>query len=320
VDTAFNLEASMRVVVTAGLLALTSMPAPAQTPPERPPVIDVHMHAPLAPGPVDSTLPRIRARLRMLDSLNVRRVVLNGVPDILYAWHREIGDRAIPSLLFPCENGLAANFGRPCFPDGAEYPDLAQLRRDIAAGRVQALGEIALQYLGIGPSDPVFEPYLALAEETDIPVFIHMGLGPPNSAYEVNPFPVKAPNFRAAAGNPLLLEDALVRHPKLRIAVMHAGWPMLDEMLYVLYQHPQVYAEIGLLHHAPFVPRAEFYAYLRRLVDAGFGQRILFGSDSPIGTGIDAVLEADFLSDQQKRDILCNNAARFLRLDEATCR
>ncbi len=35
--------------------------------------------------------------------------------------------------------------------------------------------------------------------------------------------------------------------------------------------------------------------------------------------GVAAILEADFLTDQQKRDILCNNAARFLRLGEEVC-
>jgi predicted TIM-barrel fold metal-dependent hydrolase len=43
---------------------------------------------------------------------------------------------------------------------------------------------------------------------------------------------------------------------------------------------------------------------------------IMFGSDFPnqLVPGIDAILGADFLSAEQKADILCNNA-RFLRLD-----
>ena len=35
--------------------------------------------------------------------------------------------------------------------------------------------------------------------------------------------------------------------------------------------------------------------------------------------GIDAIITADFLSAEQKADILCNNAARFLRLDAGIC-
>jgi hypothetical protein len=44
----------------------------------------------------------------------------------------------------------------------------------------------------------------------------------------------------------------------------------------------------------------------------------MFGSDLTTTTqaapGINAILAADFLSGDQKADILCNNAARFLRL------
>ena len=35
--------------------------------------------------------------------------------------------------------------------------------------------------------------------------------------------------------------------------------------------------------------------------------------------GVDAILAADFLSADQKADIPCNNAARFLRLDNSVC-
>lgn len=102
---------------------------------------------------------------------------------------------------------------------------------------------------------------------------------------------------------------------------MHAGWPMLDETLYMLYLYPQLYVDIGLIDWA--IPTGEFYYYLERLVNAGFGDRIMFGSDQmvwpeSIGIAIDAVNSADFLTENQKRDILYNNAARFFRFSEAT--
>ena len=70
------------------------------------------------------------------------------------------------------------------------------------------------------------------------------------------------------------------------------------------------------------MPRAEFHRYLRRIVEAGFGNRVMFGSDQMIWpdaleAAIVAIETADFLSDAQKRDILYHNAARFLRLDDA---
>ena len=122
-----------------------------------------------------------------------------------------------------------------------------------------------------------------------------------------------------ANSNPLLLEDVLVRHPNLRVYVMHAGWPFLDEMVGLLYAHPQVYVDIGVIDWV--LPRPEFHQYLRRLVEAGYGDRVMFGSDQMvwpevIGVVIEAIQTAEFLTPTQKSDIFYSNAARFLRLSE----
>jgi hypothetical protein len=119
--------------------------------------------------------------------------------------------------------------------------------------------------------------------------------------------------------NPLLLEEVLLRHPKLRIYVMHAGWPMSDAMIGLLWAHPQVYVDVGVIDWA--IERKEFHSYLRRLVEAGFGDRVMFGSDQmewpeAIGAAIEGIESAAFLSDEQKRAIFYDNAARFLRLDK----
>jgi predicted TIM-barrel fold metal-dependent hydrolase len=70
------------------------------------------------------------------------------------------------------------------------------------------------------------------------------------------------------------------------------------------------------------IARAAFYDYLEALVHAGLGKRIMFGSDQmrwpeKIEEAIEAIQEAPFLTNEQKRDIFYDNAARFLRLDEA---
>jgi predicted TIM-barrel fold metal-dependent hydrolase len=117
----------------------------------------------------------------------------------------------------------------------------------------------------------------------------------------------------------LLLEEALMKHPKLRVYIAHAGWPMIDDLLAVLWTHPQVYVDIGVISFA--LPRKEFHRYLQRIVEAGFGKRVMFGSDQMvwpevIDYAIQSVETATFLSQQQKRDIFYNNAARFLRLSK----
>jgi predicted TIM-barrel fold metal-dependent hydrolase len=109
----------------------------------------------------------------------------------------------------------------------------------------------------------------------------------------------------------------LLRHPKLRVNAMHAGWPMLDDLLAMLWVHPQLYVDVGVISFA--IPRAAFHSYLQRVVEAGFGKRVMFGSDQMVWpealeVAIESIETANFLNQDQKRDILYNNAARFLRL------
>jgi predicted TIM-barrel fold metal-dependent hydrolase len=96
---------------------------------------------------------------------------------------------------------------------------------------------------------------------------------------------------------------------------------MVDEMIAVLYAHPQVYVELGgrQWHY----PREYFHEHLRKFIEAGLGKRLMFGSDQGdwpgvIELAIAIVEEAPFLSEEQKRDILYNNAAHFLRLSDQT--
>ena len=238
---------------------------------------------------------------RTLDVLRRRNIiaVASGVPAIVDRWRAAAPERILPSA--------ALELGQPW------SPSLDTLRRWIQERRFIVLGEVGNQYTGVAPSDPQFEPYLTMAEELDIPMAIHMGPAAPGAPYLI-------PTYRARAGSPLLLEDVLVRHPRLRVYVMHAGWPMLDEMMALLFAHPQVYVDVGVIDWA--IPRPEFHRYLQRLVEAGFGLRIMFGSDQlvypeVIEHAIESIETAPFLSAEQKRDILYNNAARFLRLDAA---
>lgn len=192
---------------------------------------------------------------------------------------------------------------------------VSSIRRRLQEGTYHAIAELAPQYDGKAPGDPTLASFYALAEELDTPLGIHVGPGPPGAAY------IGAPDYRMNLSNPLLLEDVLIRHPDLRLFVMHAGWPMLDEMIGLLYAHPQVYVELGIIDWG--IPEAEFHHYLSRLVGAGFGDRIMFGSDqmecpASIAVAIERIRSADYLDRKQKRAILYDNAARFLRLSEGT--
>jgi predicted TIM-barrel fold metal-dependent hydrolase len=120
-------------------------------------------------------------------------------------------------------------------------------------------------------------------------------------------------------GNPLLLEEALNRHPKLRVNLMHAGWPYLQDTIALLMVYPQVYVDLGAIDW--LAPRAEFHAYLGALMRAGLGKRVMFGSDhmywpEAIGLAVEAIDSAAFLTPAERRDIFYGNAVRFLKLEQ----
>lgn len=299
----------LAVIIIAGVSAVPGVTRAQQAGGGSPaPVIDMHMHAPRA---ADAA-----AWQSEMDALNVRLAMFIGIPSQLEQ-PRQQADRFLGALMFPCERGGATSSGARCFDDGSEFPPLPLLTDLMARGVVRGFGEVNAQYMNVAPNDPRLEPYYALAESADLPFGIHLGIGAPGIAYPGPGFPpVKSPHYSAAAGNPLLLEPVLVKHPKLRLYVMHAGWPFLSEMTYMMYMHPQLYADVSVLQWA--IPRPAYYSYLKSLVDAGFAGRLMFGSDGGVRhlrMGIDAIEAADFLTAQQKRDILYNNAAKFLRLE-----
>jgi uncharacterized protein len=294
------------------LLILFASAAPAQENEQsRPPIIDVHVHAyaaddrwtykvpnPHSGQPMTATTEKthMQATLAEMKKYNIVKAVVSYNYQAVLRWKATAPEQII------------ASYG---FYDPS-LPDLQFLRREHGAGRLMALGEIGAQYLGIAPNDPLLDPFFALAVELDIPVSIHIGLTRPGIAYD------EWPKYRVALSNPLLLEEILIRYPKLRINIMHAGWPMLDQMIGLLWAHPRVYVDTGVI--AWRLPRKEFHAYLRRIVEAGFGKRIMFGSDQmvwpeTIGMAVEGIESADFLTEKQKRDILYNNAVKFYRLD-----
>lgn len=290
----------------------------ADPPPDRI-VIDVHMHA----GPANwggAGMPsdpaneaHFRSVLSKMNGRNVRVAIISGPIEFVEYWKRKAPERFVASPMFPCDGGVAPLGGRQCFASGSAVPDLAWLRSRYSSGAFGAMGEITAQYAGLSPADSSLEPYYSLAEELDIPVGVHTGLSYPGTPYKC------CPKFRAALGRPLLLEEVLIRHPRLRIYAMHAGYPYAEEMLAAMMLYPQLYVDVSAINY--LMPRPLFHAYLRRLVEHGLGKRILFGSDDfPLSDCIDSIEAAGFLSEEQKTDILCSNAARFLRLDPGLCK
>ena len=257
--------------------------------------------APLTAPGTDEEL--LRQTLALLEHYNIRAVTSGSLEEVS-KWHSAAPDRVIPAISFTRGHDQQGQI---------LYRDKAELHRLFAEGKFGVLAEVGPQYQGLSPADESLEPYFALAEELDIPIGIHMGEGPIGG-----PHVEGYSKYRAGLGNPFLLEEVLIRHPKLRIYVMHFGSPLVDEMISLLYSHPQVYVDVAGNDWS--FPRKEFHRQLRRLVEAGYGKRILFGSDQmvwpeTIRIAIESIESADFLTEDQKRDIFYNNAVRFLRLE-----
>ncbi len=299
----------LRVLLVC-VIALTEVGCQQPVPSSLPsvPIVDMHLHTlwwqpgmkePLTGFLAPNTPEDLRLRtIAELDRYHIVKAVASG--DQIESYKKDMGERLLPGI---------AIIGRPI----VSPQSLREMHR---AGQLAVLAEFAPQYGGLGPDAAEIEPYWALAEELDLPVGIHMGLGPPGAAY------VGYPQYRMQLSNPLQLENVLIRHPKLRVYVMHAGWPFLNEMIGLLYAHPQVYLDVAVINWT--LPEPEFYAYLRRLVEAGYLRRIMFGSDNMMwpesfGVAVNRIRSAPFLTDDQKKDILCRNAATFLRLANATC-
>jgi predicted TIM-barrel fold metal-dependent hydrolase len=323
------------------LVALLAMAGPAAA--ERLPIIDMHLHArranyagrdpppmctpfPVMPRadprgvreglvfnvmpPCERPIPAattdeqvMRETLAVMERRNIIGMI-SGEPELIAIWRSAAPRRVISGLDFrlPGTPGQRHVVGRTP----------AEVRALHARGAFQVLAEIMAQYEGVSADDPRLEPVWALAEELDIPVGIHMGPGEPGQPYSGG-------GYRVRLGNPLLLEEALARHPRLRLYIMHAGYPMISELRALMFSYPQVYVDVGSIIYTE--PRPAFYRFLRELVEAGYGDRVMFGSDQMIWPGIiepsiQAIEEAPFLTAEQKRDIFYNNAARFLRLSD----
>ena len=275
-------------VLTVLALCRIILPLQAQ---QRGPIIDMHLHA----GPDDSLRQRVVA---LMDEFHIVKAFLSSSLENVYRWTAAAPGRFIPSPMFPA-------FGM------GGFPNIDSLRAEYLAGRLHGMGEITSQYAGIAPDDPRLEPFFALAVEFDVPVLIHQhGTG---RATE---------QFRISIGHPEQLEEVLVRHPTLRIYIEQSGFPFLAETIALMYHYPNVYGDLSWHQN----PREIWEWYLRRLLDAGLGKRLMFGSDAApsrpqlIPQAVEAIESASFLTDEQKRDIFCYNAARFLRLDPVVCR
>lgn len=277
-------------------------------------IIDTHFHAfsfdeygyPPPPNEITGVVPTsknntevINNMITQLDRYNIEFVIASGPIQMVKSYQAVNKKRFIGGFYYS---------PRYTFPDTTEFIRL------IKDGTIKVMGELGLQYAGLTLADSAIAPYLNICSRYNIPVALHTGLGDTGAPYQEC-----CSNFRTHLGNPQAIEEVLVKYPNLKVQLMHAGWPYIEETKAILYIYPQVNVDVAVIDWA--LPVAEFHSYLEQLVKAGFSKRIMYGSDQMVWDdafkiSIDNIESAGFLTEQQKQDIFYNNAKSFFGLKE----
>jgi hypothetical protein len=203
-------------------------------------------------------------------------------------------------LMIPCPLGKVPYSGQQCFDDGKEWPSLTWVEAQIQKGDIHFLGEVLSQYHGISPSDSLLLPFYQLAKKYNLPVGIHTGSAGPNHG---------CPNFNERMGNPLLMRDLLHKIPTLKVWIMHAGVPYLQETIQLMKEYPHLYADISAINNPEIVPEGDFASIMKLLIENGLEDRIMFGSDNNnIDVTINSIRRLQFLTEKQKQKIFFINA------------
>lgn len=243
------------------------------------------------------------ATFNAFKNLNVTKAAVSGNPESVENWFAKDSSKVVIRgiLMFaPDDYGM----------------DSVKLEQLIVDKKIEIFGELAPYYSGTSLSDSVWQPYLRTCEKYDIPVAVHTGGGDPGGTYSWSP------KARLKLGDPYLIEDVLVRYPKLRIYMMHAGgedWP--EHGIRLMAYYPQLYADLGVMLWVEPNTQRYITEFLQNAKQAGFLDRIMFGSDQMIWPGaiqqsIDFLNSLDFLTKDEKENIFYNNAVKFLKLEK----
>lgn len=160
---------------------------------------------------------------------------------------------------------------------------------------------------GFYPNDKVVDPLWAKANELGIPVLLHSG--------------PTWPLLNMKYGQPIYLEDVLVRYPRLNIVIAHLGGGMwTEEVIGLRTFRENVYSDISGWQMVLWGDRK--YGVPRFVwVSNAMRGKLLFGSDWPLfGVGtthkqwVDTIKGLEEIPLRFRENLLGNNAAKLLKL------
>jgi len=279
-------------------------------------VFDVHLHAmppkfferateanfgahrKTATGMVSDSEQVLARTIEQMDKNNIRAGLLSGNNDMVQDWVRRHPGRFLPSFT-------------PDLSLKDHREAASRFAREVAERQWRAVGELGLPYAGKPLNDAALFPYYETCEQAGIPVLFHTGLDGPDPQRLVSPV------FRIELGDPLLLQEVVIRFPKLKVVIMHMGWPFFDHALYMLYAYPNVFVDVAVVNW--ILGKGVFDRMLREAIDTVGSDRILFGSDQMvwpqmITPAVASIRGAKFVSESDKRHILWENAAALFGL------
>ncbi|PKO22340.1 MAG: amidohydrolase [Chloroflexi bacterium HGW-Chloroflexi-1] len=158
-----------------------------------------------------------------------------------------------------------------------------EFKRAIRAGLIGLNLDSVLQ--GYLICDPLVHPLVEAAIELDVPIYFSTGT------------PINA--------QPMQLVELALAYPEGRFIMGHMGHAdFWIDVPYALAQAPNIWAELS--YNLP--------SAVKRMLDAGFGERLIFGSDAPKSNLALEVMKIGYwdATAARKADILAGNLRRLL--------
>ena len=221
-------------------------------------------------------------------------------------------DEAISSF---CRNAPERLIGFGSISPDRFRPDL---KLEWAVKQLGLRGVKIYPHSGFYPNDKRMDRVYQKCVDLGVPVVIHTG--------------IKAIRMQWIKYNdPTYVDDVATNFPDLDVVMSHGGYPWIEQFLAVAYSNPNIWVDITFLDYIEktFAKDGLAEETIRRLADLVGTERILWGSEGPSLSlplfgqhgaehyqhSMDFLVKRfTFLSDQDKANILGDNAARLLKL------